>query len=248
MSLPTLHHSFITLHENNDTYKLCAELSVLYAINSGYDIVLHTDEKGAKIFKDLQYTDILCDLNDVQKAPGRIYAHSKFAAYENIPLGDIHIDADVFIKKPCLKEFGDVIVQGIESIYDERFGYFWNESVRVFFRCDYPIWASRKCEYMYNCGVIGFNNEKLKKEYIDSYWWMLNQYKTKGVDAPSVPDIIIEQQFLYDICKYYDAKVTKVLDNITFKHADDIGYQHLLGQSKHREIENIKYNIKKLKS
>ena len=33
---------------------------------------------------------------------------------------------------------------------------------------DYPEWAKRQCKYMYNCGVIGFNNEALKNEYFET--------------------------------------------------------------------------------
>ena len=98
---------------------------------------------------------------------------------------------------------------------------------------------------MYNCGIIGFNNQKLKDEYFDTYWNMIEQYKTKGKHMKyCIPDIIIEQQFLKDITDYYSSKGKILLHN---EHLDagKIGYQHVQGTIKPMFLDTIKKLVKK---
>ena len=67
---------------------------------------------------------------------------------------------------------------------------------------------------MFNCGIIGFNNQDLKDLYYNTYWDMVNQYAKTGINIPSVPDLIIEQQFLKDITDFYGYKVKMPLDKV----------------------------------
>lgn len=238
--LPTLHHSYIPI--NNDTIQaIVAEISVFYAHRSGYRIVLHTNNAGAKEFSHIPYDEVIFDLNGIKELPKGIYAFSKFKAMENIPLGDVHIDLDVWIKKPCINTFSDVIVQSLEYWNDGLIRLpIWNMRSRCYTNCKYPEWASRECLQMYNCGVIGFNNNKAKQEFIDTYYKMIEEYAAKGTYIPrAIPDIIIEQQFLYDLCKYYKLDVTLVLPKCTMEEADKIGYQHLIGDCKRAERDKI---------
>ena len=55
----------------------------------------------------------------------------------------------------------DVIVQSVET--PPLYGYGWKESTSTFVNCEYPEWAPRECTKMYNCGVVGINNENLKR-------------------------------------------------------------------------------------
>ena len=75
-------------------------LSVLYIKKLGHTIVLYTDDDGKKLLGELPYDEIYTTLNDIpEDIPPMMWAYGKFFAMKNEPLGAIHIDGDVFIKK-----------------------------------------------------------------------------------------------------------------------------------------------------
>lgn len=224
-------------------------LSCIYAKENGFEIVLHSDRKTYNVLKNLPYDDFYIDIECIDDSTKSLYAQAKFIAMKNEPLGSIHIDGDVFLKDKKLvdilniKDY-DCIVQCLECP-EKGYGYLWKESKQCFDNCDYPIWAKRECLAMYNCGVIGFNNQKLKDEYFDTYWNMIEQYKTKGKHMKyCIPDIIIEQQFLKDITDYYGSKV-KILLNNEHLDAGKIGYQHVQGKIKPMFLNTIKKLVNK---
>ena len=215
-------------------------LSCLYAKKNGFKINLHCDNLSEKYFSVAPYDKIINDLENIEKPHRRIYAHSKFYTMEKYPLGAIHIDGDVILMKPNLLEdlkFGDydVIVQCLETKENWDSAGLYELSTDALRNCDYPEWAPRDCDSMYNCGIIGINNYDLKKEYFETYFNMIEQFKTRGIDMHSVPDIIIEQKFLMDLCKIRGYKVKFLLNETKLQtHANEIGYQHLIGGSKKR--------------
>jgi hypothetical protein len=101
---------------------------------------------------------------------------------------------------------------------------------------------------MYNCGVVCIKNEKLKQEYFDAYWKMYEEYDKRGIKEYTVPDIIIEQQYLVDLCDKHGYKVETILPELNHReYAGSIGYSHLIGESKYKQITNVlkviyKYN------
>lgn len=230
--------------------QICFVLSCLCIKKLGYDIDLHCDDNMYNYLKIAPYNNIYCDLNDL-KQPKRIYAKSKFDVMSKEDLGNIHIDGDVFLLKNDIKNYlnfdeYDLIVQCKETRKNMG-GYLWDESSYAFKNCEYPIWADRKCEFMYNCGVVGINNENLKSEYFETYYTMLQRYINNGIDLGSVPDIIIEQQFLYDLCNTRGYKVKVLLDEDDLdESARKLGYSHLMGPSKYNMREDILKMIYKL--
>jgi hypothetical protein len=232
-------------------------LSCIYAKNSGFDIVVHCDDRAEDILKLAPYDDIIIDLENIKPpANSTIYAWGKFVAMQNEDLGNIHIDGDVFLKSPKLIKLlnfdeYDCIVQCLENrrIYGGNQNVIWRDNASLFNNCRYPDWAKRECNAMYNCGIIGINNAELKKEYFDTYNDMVKQYKTTGLNIPgTVPDIIIEQQFLKDLCEYKGYKVKNLLPvdnhNSLHSYAASIGYQHLIGDSKHKNLDKCLEVIK----
>lgn len=245
--------TFYTKHLNNTrffTQCICFALSCLYAKRSGFKIVLHTDSRGYEHLKMCPYDKIIVDLDDVDLPAPRLYAAVKFKVMEKYPLGTIHIDGDVLLKRNSLMnemelDGYDAIVQSIEA--PPIYGWGWPVTASVWDNCEYPSWANRECKIMYNCGVIGINNEELRREYYDTYWWMYEQYLEKGIDKPSVPDLISEQQFLYDLCLNKGYKVKCLIDGTKpSKSANEIGYQHIIGEAKQKEYSKILSIIKKL--
>ena len=246
-------HSFSTKYNNDTRFfinVLCFTLSCIYAKRSGFKINLHTDNKGYEYLKYAPYDNIYTDLEDIEFKEKSLFAAPKFIVMEKYPLGTIHIDGDVFLKKESLKEIlnftnYDCIIQSVEE--PPIYGYGWDFNATLLSCCNYPSWANRECNAMFNNGVLGFNNQELKNEYIDTYWHMYNQYASKVKNKSGVPDLVIEQQFLYDLCKYKEYKVKYVIDgNNPSKSANTIGYQHLLGSAKLKEYNKVLETIKKL--
>ena len=230
--------------------QLCFALSCLCIKKLGYEIELHCDDSAYEYLYFLPYDNIYVDLNDLHQ-PKRIYAKCKFDVMKDMNLGDIHIDGDVFLLKDKIKDYldfsdYDVIVQCKETLKNMG-GYLWEESTTAFKNCDYPKWANKVCRNMYNCGIVGINNPELKKIYFETYYDMLSQYSKKGIDLCSVPDINIEQQFLYDLCKKNNYKVKCLLDeNDLHGSAAKLGYSHLMGVSKRQLYKNVIKMIYKL--
>ena len=247
-------HSFSTCDTTSELLRLHTyyfTLSAIYAKRSGFSIVLHTDSKGASLLKHAPYDKIIIDLDTCSKPAPRIYAWPKFEAMRNEAPGAIHIDGDVFLKRSSLQNLlslgdYDLIVQSIEQKGVDNWGWLWNESTIAFARCEYPSWMRRDCLAMYNCGVVGFKNKAIQEEYRKYYLALTSEYAKVGIDLNSVPDLIAEQQLLYDFAKHKKLKVKTLLDfpKLT-ESADKIGYQHIIGCSKSIFFEKCKQKIKK---
>ena len=83
-----------------------AALSLYYAHRSGYVVHMHTDSKGMELLKDYGYDSLLPTLDEIPSdMPECIFAYGKILALEREPIGAVHIDLDVFIKKPLLDRF-----------------------------------------------------------------------------------------------------------------------------------------------
>lgn len=243
-------------------------LSCIYAKQNGFEIVLHCDKKTYEILQYAPYDEIILDLEGIViNVDNRIFAWPKFKVMESEPLGSIHIDGDVLLKSPeLLKRMDftgyDVIVQN----YEEPGGYskfttdiefkkahrgskiIWQKCADILKYCEYPKWAPREIHSMYNCGIIGFNNQDLKKEYFDTYWLMLEEYSKHAVkNIKEHADLILEQQFLYDLCKYKNYKVKEFLDSNKNLHqqAKELKYQHVFGSGKMYNLNKVLKLIKK---
>ena len=246
-------HSFYTKHLDDKSFLIhciCFALSCIYAKRTGFSINLHTDKRGYEYLNMCPYDNIFVDLEEVDLPAKKLFAAVKFKVMEKYPLGTIHIDGDVILKNKVLLDLMkfndyDVIVQSVEK--PPLYGFGWKESASTLDKCKYPDWANRDCNIMYNCGVIGINNPELKKLYFDTYWDMYDQYCENGIIKPSVPDLVIEQQFLYDICESKKYKVKCLIDgDHPSKSANPIGYQHLIGEAKIKEYFEIIKKIKEL--
>lgn len=247
-------HSFSTKRCFGERLKVnvyCFTLSCLYAKRSGFNIVLHTDRKGAELLRYAPYDEVIVDLENLSVPNNRIFAWCKFEAMKNEPEGSIHIDGDVFLKSPKIKDLlnfndCDVIVQQIEIDGVYPWGG-WDNSTIAFAKCEYPPFLPRYCERMYNCGVVGFKNKSVWEEYYKWYRYLIDQYNVRGVDIDSVPELVAEQQLLHALTKHKSLKVKELLDFRNLQgSANDLGYQHLLGRSKYSSLDKIKFALKRI--
>lgn len=250
-------------------------LSVAFIKRLGYTIDLYTDSKGKETLGHLPYDNIYIILDNMNDVPECNWAAGKIESLKYAKLGDVYIDGDVFIKKESCVDIirkanrYDAFFQGHESISqlnngDEYIYYSDNIALEDF---DFPIGIPTFGKDAYNSGVIIFNNQTYKDEFIKAYEYVLQQVvKNKFVNIrykinpDCCLDIIMEQRFLYEIGKSY--KVGTLLDywkavdknaegyKTINDQANEIGFQHVLGFKKYEreEIEKCKVTLKKINS
>jgi hypothetical protein len=231
-------------------------LSVAYIKKLDLPIVLHTDKSGKELLGFLPYDEIFESLNTISTseyfwAAGKIYAQS----YE--PLGSIHIDGDVFLKNIELKELFefqdfDILIQNTEQINEVYTNHILifntyfkgNPAVTEKFLSKVPA---------FNCGVVGFNNQKIKDLYISDYLNAIStcsknksfmDYISKNNDT-FIPDLILEQWNLSLLAEKNSCKIKQILSNTEdiYSEATRIGFTHLIGKSKYDLIEKVKSRL-----
>lgn len=222
-------------------------LSAVYAKKSGFYIVLHTDKQGAYYLQHAPYDEIIVDLGTPPEDK-RIYAWCKFEAMKNETEDAIHIDGDVFLKSPKLIEhfeYGDYDVL-CQSIEEKNNMYHWSKEKYAWKDCKRFEWMDNDIKLMYNCGIIGFKNINIKKEYHNIYIKLMDEFAINGKSIMCTPELVSEQQSLYDLCKYKNYKVKCLLDGNITESATEIGYQHLLGDTKYKYFSLTKETLQKL--
>ena len=234
-----------------DTMFICA-LSLAYAHNSGYKVHMHTDSKGAELFKNFGYDGLFTTLDKIPNTvPTDLFAAGKFYAMKAEGItGKVHIDIDVFLKKPGIVDSFyenkkiDVICQQEEDIS----GYNYSRKVAPFMHVlGYPPTTRPDWDGSMNTGVIGFNNSKLAKKYFDNYFDALKMYtkdkfeayKKTHPEASLKFDFILEQVNLSYLSIGYNAYTLVSKENPCYV-ADEIGYQHLQGTTKWSDTSKVK--------
>lgn len=229
--------------------------SAAWVIASGGKVNLYADGFATDLLDFIPYDNIY-KLTVPAHIPVCSWACGKFFALEQMPLGDVHIDGDVYLKDSKLIESVldgtdyDCVVQSIEDDREVLLKYY--DSARKVMM-DYKIstaQCSLKYSPSYNCGTVGFFNQELKDKYLVEYFTTLNNIihssgcvKAFNDDPMAVPDLIMEQQFLYELAKPY--RVHNLLGNsdTMYQTAVDIHYQHVLGRFKEQQINQIKTEL-----
>jgi hypothetical protein len=238
--------------------------SVAYAKRSGFEIVLHTNDWGKELLGFLPYDEIHTTLN---RLPGTksFWAMGKIFAQEAEPVGSIHIDGDVFIKRSDTIDRDryskcDFIVQDIEFVggcYDYN-GYIVRKALNNAGRTDLIEMINFGRQSACCCGMVGFNSSALKDTYIAGYKEIYNAVSRDpdyiaAVAADSggeiCPDLVMEQYWLKSIADRSGSKACTMLDyNRRQEDACKIGYAHVIGRQKY-SVENrrkAKENLKLL--
>ena len=237
-----------------DVHLYVMALSVVYAKMNGVNITMHTDDFGLQFVEDMPYDDIKFSLNEIPEwMPINMWACGKIFAQKHEPLGALHTDYDVFLKnEDCLKRVdnifkkSDVIVQSNDSmiycepLIQEASDVLWKNGINIS-RTGADVYPS------VNCGIVGFNNQILKDEYIKKYIEYTHRFSTEKVfekykNELITPDLIFEQKLLYQLSKRY--KVGRLLESNFFGNeisieATRIGYVHLISMSKKNRIEEV---------
>lgn len=225
-----------------------AALSLRYAKESGYYVVMYTDTLGYSYLKDLGYDEINTDLDNIPEDvnPSQFFAYPKFFVGLKEQLGTIHIDFDVFLKKPCVNKFFedksiDAILQCREE-YAPTFRLYTDSRKKILLH-KYP--ETFKVNHMYatNVGVIGFNNQEFKDLYYSWYFDYIDFYKNKLKYLKGVYSEMFSEQINIDYiihnnnynCYYLLPEDNGKNPQLMSVFADKIGYQHLMGPGKYTD-------------
>jgi len=234
-------------------------LSVAYVKKFGHEIVLHTDGLGKEIYGRLPYDEIHLTLDNLN-AHERFWAAGKILAQEAEPIGSIHIDGDVFLKKRAVYDIirdrdADVIVQMLEGGFSIPYpGSCYGDNLNLVLSAlnkNIPPEFDRRQDSAYNCGLVKFNNPEPKNRYIKGYKEMINNccgdqsfVKRLIADNNMCPDLIMEQWWLKSVTDHYGYKVKTVLSGHDINEAAvKIGYTHVIGTAKYGLISVVKERL-----
>jgi len=217
------------------------------------DVVLHTDDYGIKLFEILPYNEIYLTLrgHEVNKC---FWASGKMIALEKEPLGACHLDLDAWIKQPECRDIifnskADIVIQSLEDNQEtyQQVRDTVIKNIDVFDHIDMSIAKNFKA---YNCGIIKINNQELKDMWLNGYWSIINQLSEKNIieseDNFFIPDLIAEQWLLYQLCQQNNFCVETLCKGWGCSVPTEIGYTHLIGESKYKMDVQLKGVLKKL--
>lgn len=198
-----------------------------------YKIVLYADKRGQELLNFIPYDEIHeIDIPDTEQK--HFAAQVKFAALKQMEPQDVLIDGDIFIEtKPMydlikannpdflysFEESNETIF--MKSNYENILNYYQKllpkfEQVKGLL---FPIPTLKELRYP-NTSLIKITNEKLKKKYIDQYFY--HKDLLKDIDFENTwPDLIIEQYFLWNYEKDYTIKP------LMNEYINNTGYVHL---------------------
>lgn len=182
--------------ENLEKTKAFYELSSKYLKQAGFEVDLYTDALGAELFnKSKNYKNIYTNLNKIDHINPELWSCAKIFSMLEVNEPSLHIDGDVFIKKPeifkkIIESDWDVIVQAQEI--SEHWYYFYDKSIEIFntiFKFDTDLLANnnnlhnklKQYNYTYNCGLLGFKEFKTFKEYA-AVFFKIADFLNKNID------------------------------------------------------------------
>jgi len=232
---------------------LFTTIGVIAAKRLGIEIVLHTDDYGAKLFEHVPYDEVYLTLNG-HDIDAQFWASGKMIALQHEPLGSCHLDLDAWIKGAKCRDvvFGstkDLIVQSAENAFDvyEPNKKFVFDHGHVNISGYIDMKQARKSVEAYNCGLVRINNPQLKDKYLQLYWKIIHELDRKqppGLhEKYCIPDLVAEQWLLFQLCKQHGFHVECICDGFNQDaKARDIGYAHLISEQKY-EVDNELRNI-----
>lgn len=204
----------------------CLQLKQCYK-----DVTLFADDISAKMLIDelkLPYTDVVCELDNLNHYHPRLWALPKIYTYSRQNKPFLHVDGDVFIWKPfddgLLK--GSLIAQNLEVATNHYEGIMRSLEAKIKFLPE-EIISERKTNnliYAYNAGIFGgsdiafFNLYTQKaKAFIDKN---VSSFSKINVDAFN---IFFEQYLFYCLAKK-EHKSVNVLTNDIIRDNEYTGF------------------------
>ena len=236
---------------------LFTHIGVIAAKRLGIEIVLHTDDYGAKLFAHIPYDEVYLTLNG-HDIDAQFWASGKMVAFEHEPLGSCHLDLDAWVKGAMCRDivFGgtkDLIVQSQEdasAVYEPNKRFVFDQA-HVDISAFLDVRHARSSNEAYNCGLVRINNQQLKDIWLELYWKItheLNRKQTPGLhDKYRIPDLIAEQWALFHLCRQHGFSVECICDGFNHnQRARDIGYAHLISERKYEVDDELRDILRRL--
>ncbi len=199
-----------------------------------------TDEEGAKVFKNLNFSSIEVIKNS-KKLPeeynGEPWSFGKMVAYQHLASQNVHFlhfDYDVFMwkKLPSFIEEAEVFAQNKEANVESYYGVPIFNSLcknKHFLANYYKGNAS-------NCGIFGGTNSEFILNYSSSSIEMIINPANKKAWLDVYPykwcrAVIAEQFYLNAAAEHYNVPITHLFNNEppTEEDCKKYGYTHLWG-------------------
>lgn len=238
---------------------LFTTIGVIAAKRLGMEIVLHTDDYGAKLFRHIPYDEVYLTLNG-HDINAQFWASGKMIALEHEPLGSCHLDLDAWIKGAKCRDivFGstaDLVVQSKEDafgVYDPNKRFVFDQG-RVDISGYLDVKQARRSSEAYNCGLVRLNNQRLKDKWLQLYWKITHELDRKRPpdlhEKYCIPDLVAEQWALFHLCKQQGFRVQCICDGFNqHQQAHEIGYAHLISEHKYHVDDELKKILQRLKA
>lgn len=236
------------------------KISAFYAKKHFGEVHLITDSYSKDFFKDIPWTSVSTELDDVPADYSEVWSLSKLYAYREIcKRGDpfIHIDNDVILWRslPDRVINAEVFVQCPEEVGADS-GHMYMLDLFVE-KCSALHLLKKLPKYSYNMGIFGGKNLKFISNYSEKaisfvldpkneYFWKYYKNKNKNSWWKAV---LAEQLFLAGAEKYYNQQITCLFDAWPKEEmCRSVNYSHLMTAKKDPEtIEKINTLVQLLK-
>ncbi len=229
----------------------CLYLSVLYAKKWGFEVEIFTHINDKHYFIDLPVDEISCDLTFLKYSG--TWAEAKILAISRQTTPFVHIDWDVFFVKEKIASIikgctSDVIVESTrnsikngvqkkdtEISTDEIYAFQHLVDLSPFFIDEFHKPGNHYC----NTAIIGFNNLKIRDQYVTEFYKCLAICKN-GKHANF--SRILDQYLLFSVLKSTKASLTHIINDTSKIEsiAKNIGYTHFTSFSKYDETAQQK--------
>lgn len=198
-----------------------------------YEVILYTDEIGEQIFKGI------CTIKKLDSSKSKHYfSEAKLEVIEREE-DFIHIDGDLFLNGRLKHHKVDVIVDHNEiEIWESHYKKMYNLFTKHGAKDIFPEWG--EVPYIFNVGVISFNNKTLQKEYLETFRILKNFHQ-------SIKHKIPYQGLITLILVQLSLSIITQRRGYTFDFADTKSdYLHLYGKRKFfkKNVDWIREEIK----
>jgi hypothetical protein len=214
-------------------------------------VVLYCSADFIPIFEHLGvFDEVILAFDNLEQLPVHHWAVAKMDVYSRQTEPFWHIDNDVYLHKPAMKQFfnKNLIAQSVEHYNHTHFMGYNPQIISLDAHTEHPPhwikdWQIKHKEFgvpfSFNAGIIGGHDIEFITEYAkDGVEFMLQN--------SILPDINTTIEQLYFGLRAFVAgkKVSVVLDNHTDNHkAFELGYMHFWGGTKKSKNKKGEYRL-----
>jgi hypothetical protein len=209
---------------------------------------LITDTHSSKYLKDVGYTDIITELDNIPPNHNLNWALGKLYAYNYLAKNNIkfcHLDYDVCIWTPLCNKFlsSDIFVQHLETDIDKQYCI---QQFKDYNKNKHLIKEIKENNIAYNMGIFGGNDLNFIQQYSESAIQLTLDSKNivaydKMNKTNSVSVACFCEQYYLNICAInFNKKITCLLAgnrNERDAQATEKNYTHLCSSKKLLTIE-----------